>query len=103
MKNLVIFGLLAAAGYGIYRYLDTYTPLATAPATQLREGQKAEEVARAKVGGARVAAVQAAVNGYRDQYGAFPASLQELVDKGLIESVPPGVTYDPATGTVSAG
>lgn len=104
MKKILFFGVLAAASYGIYRSLETYaTPVATAPATQLKEGKAAEDMARRVTGQATVESVQRAVNGFRDANGRFPSSLQELVDKGLLESVPGGVTYDPATGTVSAG
>jgi len=105
MKNLLILAVLAAGGYGIYKWLDTYTPAIDAanPAHQLQQGKAAEDVARSKMSQATVETFQQAVNGFRDQNGRFPTSLQELVDKKMIESIPPGITYDPATGVVSAG
>jgi hypothetical protein len=105
MKHLVILVVLGAGGYGLYQLLNTVTPAVDAanPANQLRQGQAAEAAARAKMGEAAVATVQQAVNGFRDLNGRFPASLQELVDKKLIDGIPPGLAYDPATGVVSSG
>ena len=104
MKKLLILALLVGAGWAIYRYaLVPMTPLATLPATELKEGEKAKEVAQEKVNQALVSQIQEMVNGYRDRYGSLPASLQDLVDKGLIDHVPSGIVYDPQTGKVSAG
>ncbi len=103
MKKLVMFAVLVAISYGIYRYLDNFTPLATAPATQLKQGKAAEETALRITSQAKVEEIQRAVNGFRDANGRFPTSLQELVDKGMLDAVPTGLQYDPATGVVSAG
>ena len=104
MKNLLILAALAAGGYGLYQMLNTITPAVDAvnPASLLREGKMAEQVARGKMAQATVDTMQQNVNGFRDLNGRFPTSLQELVDKKLIDAVPPGLAYDPATGTVSA-
>ena len=105
MKNMLILAVMVAGSYGIYRYLNTITPAIDAvnPANQLKQGKMAEEIARGKMSQATVEQFQQAVNGFRDQNGRFPTSLQEMVDKKMIESIPPGITYDPATGVVSAG
>ena len=104
MKKLLILAALAAGGYGIYHLLDTVSPAVDAanPANQLRQGKMAEEVAGAKMAQAAVETMQQNVNGFRDLNGRFPASLQELVDKKMIDAIPPGLNYDPATGVVSA-
>jgi hypothetical protein len=73
------------------------------PATQLVNGRTAIDAAKRVTGREVVDSVQRAVNGFRDAEGRFPSSLQELVEKKYIEAVPGGVTYDPATGAVSAG
>jgi hypothetical protein len=49
---------------------------------------------------ANVLIVQEAVNKYRAMKGNSPATLQELVPE-IIDHIPGGVTYDPATGMVS--
>ncbi len=105
MKNLLILAALAAGSYGIYRYLNTITPAVDAvnPANQLKQGKAAEDIARSKMSQVTVESIQRAVNGFRDANGRLPASLQELMDKGMIDSIPAGIVYDPATGVVSAG
>lgn len=106
MKKLLIVALLCGAGWLTYRWLDQYSGgvvKAANPAEQLREGKKAEEIVQEKANKEKVDEIQRAVNGFHDTEGRWPSSLQELVDKKLIDAVPPGVVYDPATGRVSAG
>jgi len=106
MKTLVYLAILAGLGYGAYKMMDYFTQGGKGPmnpAVQLQNGQRAVEAAKRVTGKEVVESVQRAVNGFRDAEGRFPSSLQELVDKKYIEAVPGGVTYDPATGTVSAG
>lgn len=104
MKQLLFVAALAAGGYGLYQWLNTITPAVDAvnPANQLREGKAAEAAARGKMAQATVDTMQQNVNGFRDLNGRFPSSLEELVEKKMIDAVPPGLSYDPATGTVSA-
>jgi hypothetical protein len=49
---------------------------------------------------ANVLIVQEAVNKYRAMKGNNPATLQDMVPE-IVDHIPGGVTYDPATGTVS--
>lgn len=105
MKNLLILAVLVAGSYGIYQALNSISPAVDAanPARQLQQGKAAEDVARSKMAQATVENMQQTVNGFRDANGRFPTSLQELVDKKMIDSIPPGLAYDPNTGVVSAG
>jgi hypothetical protein len=50
---------------------------------------------------ANVLLVQEAVSKYQSMKGSLPATLQDMVPE-IIDHIPGGVTYDPATGTVSA-
>ncbi len=104
MKKLLVIAVLAAGGYGIYWWLEQYAGKAVTEATsgQVERGQEAVEKARTVAAGAAVQAVRSAVEAYRAATGSWPASLQELVDKGYLQNVPGGINYDPATGTVSA-
>ncbi len=106
MRKLLVLAVLAGLGYGAWRFMDYFSGGGKGPvnpATQLKSGRTAADAATAAMAKAAVESVQRAVNGFRDAEGRLPASLQELVEKKYIESVPAGVTYDPATGTVSAG
>jgi hypothetical protein len=100
---LAIFGGIAYGGYTMMNVLFEGGKGAMNPAVQLTKGQEAVNAARRAMGKDVVDSVQRAVNAFHDTEGRFPTSLQELVDKKYIETVPGGVTYDPATGTVSAG
>jgi len=106
MKKLLLLALLAGLGYGGWMFMDYFTGGGKGPmnpATQLKSGQAAVDAARRAASKETVEFVQRAVNGFRDAEGRFPSGLSELVEKKYLDAVPAGVTYDPATGTVSAG
>lgn len=104
MKKLLVLALLAGASYGIYSWLTTYAkaPLLGATSGQLEQGKAATAAATRVQREENVRSVQAVVDRYKAEQGSFPASLQELVDKGLMSEIPPGVSYDGSTGKVTA-
>ena len=104
MKKLLIFAVLAGGAYGIYAFLTTYAkaPIIGATSGQLEQGKAAAAAATRVQREETARSVQAVVDRYKAEQGSFPASLQELVDKGLMSEIPPGVTYDPSSGKVSA-
>lgn len=109
MKKLLIIALFVGGGYGFYRWLNSSTADMIANAakdgtsTALEKGKAAEDAAAAQVNAAKVSSVQEAVNGFKAAEGRWPSSLQELVDRKLIDGIPAGVVYDASTGKVSAG
>lgn len=99
----VIF--LAAAAYGGY-YLITLATKGDGK-SQGAEGyvanlQRAEDKARAAVSLDNLANVKSAVERFQGEKGHLPGSLQECVEAGYLEKVPQGLSYDPATGNVTA-
>mgnify|MGYP001611928634 CR=1 FL=1 len=59
------------------------------------------DVARAAEKKADVAITGVAIRTYQSTHGgANPPTLQALVDDGLLNKVPAGLEYDPATGQV---
>ena len=109
MKKLLFIAILLAICYGIYAWLENQSggavtkTMQQAAGGQLVQGARAIESAREKVGQANVETVKAAVNRFKAEQGRLPSSLQEMVDKGYLDSVPGGLTYDSATGEVKAG
>jgi len=69
---------------------------------QLIKGQEVINKAKGLVAGASVDAVQQVVNTYKAETGSWPASLQDLLSRGKLTDLPGGLSYDPATGTVSS-
>lgn len=109
MKKLFILALFVGGGYGFYRWLNSSTAdmvadtIKNGSSQALENGKVAEQAAARATATAAVNSVQEAVNGFKAQEGRWPTSLQELVDRKIIDGIPPGVVYDPATGQVSAG
>ena len=106
MKMLIYLAILAGLAYGTFQMMVYFSGGAKGPlnpGTQLVNGRTAIDAAKRATSKEVVDGVQQAVNGFHAAEGRFPATLQELVEKKYIEAVPGGVTYDPATGTVSAG
>lgn len=101
MGKLLILLLLAAAGYVGYRLF--IAPPAPKEATfegYTKGMQRALEKSESSEKAFQVRTVQDAVQRFRVDQGRFPASLEELREKGYLDRVPSGVTYDPATGAV---
>jgi len=68
---------------------------------QLIKGQEVINKARGLMSNASVDSVQQVVNTCKAETGSWPASLPDLVAKGKLTEIPAGISYDPATGTVS--
>jgi len=62
--------------------------------------QREVDAARRAVATDDLESVRRAVTMYRAQEGHNPDNLGQLAEKGLIDHVPDGVSYDPATGRV---
>lgn len=109
MKRLLFVIVVAGACYGLYRWLENSYGGALATAgkemggAQLVRGQQQADRAADTVAGANVEVVRQAVARFKEANGRYPASLMEMVDRGLLDSVPAGVNYDPASGEVTAG
>ncbi len=71
-------------------------------AVKYTQGLKQDtEIARGAEKKADVAITGVAIRTYQSTHGgANPPTLQALVDDGLINKVPAGLEYDPATGQV---
>jgi len=104
MKNLLIVALLVGASYAIYEWLSTYAtkPVLDATSGQLERGKEVAEKASRIVREESARAVQVVVDKYKAEQGTYPASLQQLMELNQLSEIPPGLTYDPATGKVTA-
>jgi competence protein ComGC len=100
MKKLLIILIVAAVGWFIVR---TYMPGLLKPSKTILEagnGLKSDED-RAKEAAitANLAVLQSAIVQYKGTQGTNPASLQDLVDKKYIQSIPAGDwKYNAQTG-----
>jgi hypothetical protein len=107
MKKLLFLIVLAGACYGLYNWFESYSGDAIKRTTeqaaggQLVRGQQIIENSANKIAGANLEVVRQAVGRFKEANGRNPASLQELVDKGALDSVPAGLNYDPVTGEVT--
>src|SRR5258708_2683550 len=101
-KSVFLVALLIAGAIGYYllRNVEQAPPEATLPG-YTKSLQNDEQKAKDAVSIDRTKDVQAAVERYKSDKGANPASLQDLVPQYL-DHIPGGVQYDSATGTVSA-
>jgi hypothetical protein len=59
-----------------------------------------EDKARDAMAQAGIATLKPAIDNFHTLKQRWPESLDELKSSGLVESVPPNVDYDPATGEV---
>jgi len=107
MKKLLFLVVVGGACYGLYQWFESYSGGAIDKAAkaagggQLIRGQQIIENSANKIAGASLEVVKQSVSRFKEANGRNPTSLQELVDKGLLDSVPAGVNYDPATGEVT--
>ena len=103
MGKLILFAVVLAAGSLGYLLWNTKpdTPPQQTLTGYTQGLQSSEQKAEAVASGANVENVRMAVEKYKSEKGAPPASLQDLVPSYL-DHVPGGVQYDPATGAVSA-
>jgi general secretion pathway protein G len=62
----------------------------------------AGDEARTAATNTNVNTVQGQVEVYRSRYGSYPANLEALVTAGYIPEVPTGLSYNAATGRVTA-
>jgi hypothetical protein len=108
LKKLLFLIVVGGACYGIYRWLEDYSGGVLDKAAKeagggaLTRGRELADRAAGKIAGANVEMVKQAVSRFKEVNGRNPSSLEETVDKGFLESVPQGVSYDPATGEVTA-
>jgi hypothetical protein len=102
MKKLLVLAVLVLAGWGVYKWMETLHVEKVMGPDQVKEGEKLKAMAERAVGKADMGVVREAVAKFRSAENRFPSSLQEAVDKGYLDKVPAGVTYDPATGEVKA-
>lgn len=99
-KSVFLIALLIAGAVGYYLWgkVEQAPPEATLPG--YTNALKNDELkAQSMAAGANIENVKGAVEKYRNDKGALPASLQDLVPNYL-DHVPGGLQYDPATGTV---
>jgi predicted negative regulator of RcsB-dependent stress response len=101
--KFIFFVAIAIAGWvGWYIWKQVpETPVSQTLPGYTKALQRSQAKAETVASNANVLLVQEAVNKYRALKGSTPASLQDLVPE-LIDHIPGGVVYDPATGTVSA-
>jgi len=97
---LLVIVVVGGIGYYLWTVVESAPKEATLPG-YANALQRDEQRAQAVAGHANIEIVQQAVNSYKSQKGAPPATLQDLVPD-FIDHIPGGVQYDPATGTVSA-
>ena len=103
MKNILIIVVVLVIGWFTYKFIKESNQrqpdnAATRYADTLA---KDEQKAQQAVDDARIELIRRAVSSYNSALGKYPASLDELVQKGYIQSYPQGLKYDPATGQVS--
>ncbi len=102
MGKLMLFAVVlavASIGYLLWNTKPETPPQQTL--TGYTQGlQSSEQKAEAAGASANLQNVRMAVEKYKNEKGASPASLQDLVPNYL-DHVPGGVQYDPAAGTVS--
>lgn len=107
-KFLLYIILLAGVVFGVKWFWDTQRDTLFGKFTrdtaggQLVQGQQVIDKAKGLMASGGAEAVQQVVNAYKDETGSWPASLQELLSKGKLTDIPGGLTYNPATGKVSA-
>lgn len=107
MKKLLVVIILAGLAYGGYMLMVKFKDSSMGEGVrdmaggQLQRGRQAVDTAKDVAGEVAVKAVRRAVQGFKDQFGKYPDSLQDLVDKGLITELPGGLSYNPETGEVS--
>jgi hypothetical protein len=101
------FGLLALVlVLGICGYLmvgnGSTGPNATSELGQAAAAKGEEDRARAAMAVAKLPELKSAVQQFLASKGRLPASLDEVKEAGFIQDVPTGVSYDPATGSVTS-
>jgi len=102
LKKIIGLAVLAALVYfGVKWLKDWNPPQEQTPSgytkTLQREEQRAVSVTRAS----QVQGLTDAVWKFKALKERLPNSLRELVEAGLVDHVPAGFNYDPATGTVT--
>ena len=106
-KFLAFLLVLAGLVYGVYWYFEQKSGGAVEKFTkemsgeQLMRGKRALTSIERKMTEDKAEAVRRALQLYQVQTGRFPSSLNELVDRGFLQSVPSGLNYDSSSGTVS--
>ena len=100
MKNLIIIVAIAIAGWFI---VQKFMPQLLKPSgTIINAGNSLkndEDRAKAAAVTANKAVIQGAILQYRGMQGTNPATLQDLVDKKYLGSIPEGDwKYNPETG-----
>jgi len=102
MGKLILFAVVLAVGSIGYLLWNTKpdTPPQQTLTGYTQGLQSSEQKAEAVASGANLENVRMAVEKYKNEKGASPASLKDLVPNYL-DHVPGGVQYDPSTGTVS--
>ena len=103
-KTLAWIAVLGILMGGTYWAAEACKPMAK-PAEDYGKGlEVAKRRAEISSNSFNMAQLKSAVQSYSAQHGKFPASLDELVQTGIITQVPPGAwSYDPNTGEVSGG
>lgn len=101
-KSIFVVALLIVGGIGYYLWSKVEEAPKEATLPGYTNALKNDEArAQGAVSTFNVQNVKEAVEKYRSMKGTNPAALQDLVPE-FIDHIPGGVTYDPATGTVSA-
>jgi|ERR1035437_1121283 ABC-type microcin C transport system permease subunit YejB len=103
MKNLIVILIIAVAAWFIIKQAVPKGKPDDAITKYGNSLKHDEDMAKDSAMTANTAVLQGAVNSFRASNGKFPDNLQELVDKGFMQSVPAGdYTYDAQTGVVGA-
>ena len=106
-RFLAFLLVLAGLVYGVYWYFEKKSGGAVEQFTkevsgeQLMRGKRAISRIEQKMEEQKAELVRSAIKQFQTQTGSYPSSLNELVDRGYLQSVPSGLNYDPSTGTVS--
>ena len=102
MKKLLFLAVVVVVGWALYRYMGALHVEKAFGTDQFKQGEKAKLAAERAVAKADLGVLTEAVAKFRATENRFPSSLQEAVDKGYLDKVPAGVSYDPVTGEVKA-
>ena len=99
MKNLVIAVIIALIAWLAYSQFKGQNKPENSPVVKYAEGLKSsEDKAVEAKGTANLAIIRSAIAQFRGSQGRYPESLQELQEKGYLDRVPDGISYDKGTG-----
>lgn len=98
MKNIIIVLVIALLAWATISFFKPEKKPDNAVVKYAEGLKSSEEKAKEAKDTANLAIIQSAISQFRGSQGRYPDSLQELADKGFIQNVPQGISYDKETG-----